>query len=119
MHPPPDTSRMSCGVYTPGRDEYIAMGLFHVAKAVAFLNNDCKLVSLAVHRKSQSMVPHHYRCCLDNPASIVIHGACQDICRCTCAWDPPVHGCDELARSHVAEVSMRRSMATCACALWS
>ena len=32
--------------FHPGRDEYIAMGLFHVAKAVAFLNNDCKLVSL-------------------------------------------------------------------------
>ena len=26
------------------RDEYIAMGLYHVAKAVSFLNNDCKLV---------------------------------------------------------------------------
>ena len=26
------------------REEYIAMGLFHVAKAVSFLNNDCKLV---------------------------------------------------------------------------
>ena len=26
------------------REEYIAMGLFHVAKAVSFLNNDCNLV---------------------------------------------------------------------------
>ena len=26
------------------REEYIAMGLFHVAKAVSFLNNDCKQV---------------------------------------------------------------------------
>ncbi len=26
------------------REEYVAMGLFHVAKALSFLNNDCKLV---------------------------------------------------------------------------
>ena len=26
------------------REEYIAMGLFHVAKAVSFLNNDCNVV---------------------------------------------------------------------------
>jgi hypothetical protein len=26
------------------REEFIAMGLFHIAKAVGFLNNDCKLV---------------------------------------------------------------------------
>lgn len=26
------------------RNEYLAMGLFHIAKAVGFLNNDCQLV---------------------------------------------------------------------------
>ena len=29
----------------PGRDEYYAWGLNQIAKAVSFLNNDCKLVS--------------------------------------------------------------------------
>lgn len=29
-----------------GRDEYYAWGLHQVAKAVSFLNNDCKLVSI-------------------------------------------------------------------------
>lgn len=28
-----------------GRDEYYAWGLNQIAKAVSFLNNDCKLVS--------------------------------------------------------------------------
>ena len=26
------------------RNEYLAMGLYHIAKAVGFLNNDCQLV---------------------------------------------------------------------------
>ena len=26
------------------RDEYVAMGLYHIARAVSFLNNDCSLV---------------------------------------------------------------------------
>jgi hypothetical protein len=26
------------------RSEYVAMGMYHISKAVAFLNNDCKLV---------------------------------------------------------------------------
>ncbi|KAK9810296.1 hypothetical protein WJX72_008245 [[Myrmecia] bisecta] len=26
------------------RDEYVAMGLYHIAKAVGFLNNDCKVI---------------------------------------------------------------------------
>ena len=50
---PAEATCMSCGV---GREEYIAMGLFHVAKAVAFLNNDCKLVCAAV--SCPFMVPH-------------------------------------------------------------
>lgn len=36
-------------IYTPlsvGRDEYFAWGLHRIAKAVSFLNNDCKLVSI-------------------------------------------------------------------------
>jgi len=28
------------------RDEYYALGLHQIAKAVSFLNNDCKLVSI-------------------------------------------------------------------------
>jgi SCY1-like protein 1 len=28
----------------PQRSQYVAMGLYHVAKAVSFLNNDCNLV---------------------------------------------------------------------------
>ncbi|EIE25277.1 ARM repeat-containing protein, partial [Coccomyxa subellipsoidea C-169] len=28
----------------PARCEFVAMGLFHIAKAVGFLNNDCKLI---------------------------------------------------------------------------
>lgn len=31
-----------------GRDEYYAWGLHQVAKAVSFLNNDCKLVSILI-----------------------------------------------------------------------
>jgi SCY1-like protein 1 len=27
------------------RDEYLAMGMLHMASAVSFINNDCKLVS--------------------------------------------------------------------------
>ncbi len=30
------------------REEFVAMGLFHIAKAVGFLNNDCKLVRFAL-----------------------------------------------------------------------
>jgi hypothetical protein len=26
------------------RDEYLAMGMLHITKAVSFLNNDCKMV---------------------------------------------------------------------------
>ena len=29
----------------PQRSQYIAMGIYHCAKALSFLNNDCKLVS--------------------------------------------------------------------------
>lgn len=29
------------------RDEYLAMGMLHMTNAVSFLNNDCKLVSVA------------------------------------------------------------------------
>ena len=35
----------------PPRSQYIAMGIYHCAKALSFLNNDCKLVS-------SSSVPH-------------------------------------------------------------
>ncbi len=31
------------------RDEYFAWGLHQIAKAVSFLNNDCKLVLFDVH----------------------------------------------------------------------
>lgn len=30
------------------RQEYVAMGLYHIAKAVSFINSDCKLVSMVV-----------------------------------------------------------------------
>lgn len=29
------------------RQEYVAMGLYHIAKAVSFINSDCKLVGTA------------------------------------------------------------------------
>ena len=29
----------------PPRSQYVGMGLYHCAKALSFLNNDCKLVS--------------------------------------------------------------------------
>jgi hypothetical protein len=28
----------------PQRSQYVAMGIYHCAKALSFLNNDCKLV---------------------------------------------------------------------------
>lgn len=31
------------------RQEYVAMGLYHIAKAVSFINSDCKLVSVCKH----------------------------------------------------------------------
>ena len=40
------------------RDEYIAMGLYHVAKAVSFLNNDCKLVR-PLAPPCMAQVAHH------------------------------------------------------------
>ena len=33
-----------CGAWGVGREEYFAWGLHQIAKAVNFLNNDCKLV---------------------------------------------------------------------------
>lgn len=37
----PISPKFSLHVY---RKEYVAMGMYHIAKAVAFLNTDCKLV---------------------------------------------------------------------------
>ena len=34
----------SLQIQGPQRAQYVAMGLYHCAKAVSFLNNDCKLV---------------------------------------------------------------------------
>lgn len=35
----------SLNLKEPQRSQYVAMGIYHCAKAVSFLNNDCKLVS--------------------------------------------------------------------------
>jgi SCY1-like protein 1 len=37
------------------RHEYIAMGLYHIAKAVAFLNNDCGLVRYLCHHPAMQL----------------------------------------------------------------
>lgn len=34
----------SLDVTGPARQEYVAMGLYHIAKAVSFINSDCKLI---------------------------------------------------------------------------
>ena len=38
-----------------GRDEYYAWGLHRIAKAVSFLNNDCKLVSIFNWRRIRKL----------------------------------------------------------------
>jgi hypothetical protein len=101
-----------CQSHTPRcRNEYLAMGMLHVATAVSFLNNDCKMVSC-----SYAYTQHHTKAlgvpCLQSLQHMLLHIAA------------PHHHHHHDASFHQSSTSLHltapthpccRSTATCAC----